>query len=408
MKKWLWILAGILLFLGIGGLVGYFFRQQQAEQQLVAPTSETLLTIAIDDLLLDNLDQLFARTKHSPQDTSNVFQLRDCWDAGLGIPAKVYFFSLVEQPGKFYSLQRLRDAHKWQAFWASHAPASTKIKALADEEHVLFRFSLKADEELADMEQLLAEKAKWIKVADLNRGKSSKKAHLHYQQLTGDLDLFADIADQEITLSGNWKLAQEAAKLDSILIRESPYDDATFLSFWNTLPLALTPGLSKALAQFSAVDSELLQANSHNYLDLFIGQKSTMQQDTILSYDYDEDFNTVEKQEIQQNEVPQLQSAWKGSAQLPSLLPTTLFYQLHPFNFADLTVLSTSTTKPASPKWILADSPLQLSIAFEQLPESWTGGILRTLQQKKVKLSLNGNIMNKNTLHIQGKVSYLD
>ena len=412
MKKVLGILAGILLLIGLGLVAAYFYRKNQAAKQLVPSNSQALLSISLDDILLEHWNDLFKNWgRDSSADSSSWPSLADYWNAGLAHPAEIYFFTLAEHEGSLYSIQRITDSTKWRVFWAEHAPGSGYLQALADGEYVLFRLGMQKDERPDDdLQAILTNWQNWTAVANLKLPQPPSGADLCYQKVDGSLSLFATLHEQNIKLSGNWRLQQALAKDQLPGAREIPSAGQTFLSFRNAIPLTETPWIGAALYKLAGIDSLALQEAGVGYVDLFIAQQMTTQQDTVLVYDYDENFNSIEKQEVRKISVPLIESAWKGDERLRALLPDKLFYAFHKqYSHDGLLFLSTVQNDSLAATYTSESAPLHIQLNFAQVPAVWAKGAMETLRMKQVNLDLQGKLEEDGReLTLQGKLSYQD
>lgn len=405
MKKGLWILFSIILLALVSLTATYFIRKHKADQQLVALNSKEIISISIDDILLDNLSQVFKSQDSRDQDSSDYLQLKDILNSGLAIPAKIYLFALDEYPGNLYSIQRLKDSVKWQKFWTSYAPNSSHLTAVTDQDFVLFRMSLKASESIQDMQNIFSGKKQWTQLKNVNFVHPKEKSHIDYSRKDESLNLSAQIKDQNVKISGTYSLAQEIPQIEPTQTRISPFTENTFLSFWNALPLKEIPWMTSALNKFAAIDTDLLAQNA-NYCDLFISEQTTTQTDTIVAYEYDDDFNSIETKQVQQISVPIIQSAWKGSQELETILPETLFYKFYKQSFKDIYYLSTDTLSRKKTVWNAHNSSLGLAINFDKLPQAWQNGILSILKNKQTKISIQGKLVDNKKIELQGEIQY--
>lgn len=178
------------------------------------------------------------------------------------------------------------------------------------------------------------------------------------------------------------------------------------LSFRSVLPLKQTPLLPTFLATFSTQSLDSLSASYHNYVDLQVRAGTTAQHDTIITYGYDDEFNSVEQREIQTLRVPIIESVWLGSPQLSDLLPTTFFYQFHTAQHGDTISMSTTSTPTRSVSFQHTDVPWQLHVDFTRWPSAWTYGPFQTLKDNDVKVSISAKASSAHTMDIQGQVTY--
>src|SRR5690606_6431867 len=141
--------------------------------------------------------------------------------------------------------------------------------------------------------------------------------------------------------------------------------------------------------------------------DLFISTDITTQQDTIITYDYDADFNSVEKKEIQEIHVPVIENVWKGDTQLAAALPEKLLYRFYKDVQDSLIILSTKKDPEFTPLFVSAASPFHLTVDFRNLPSSWNN-MLHPLQEQAFQIAVETSIIEKKTLGITGSIRYAE
>lgn len=423
MKRTLWIFVMVLVIAAGTIIALYLFRKNRALDQYVHSKSQAIVSVALDDLLLDNFDQLFrSRTQDTFGDKSPLLDVKNWWKAGISIPAQLHFFSLSNDPFTFFTIQRIDNIGKWEAFLNKYANDSVHaiddapelrlahfpllMTTLYNEHYALFRIGLSKPDSVEEMKVIWSEEKDWVYVRNLPFHSTKKtNAHLTYRDIDGTSQLFADIAENRISLSGHWQLTTEIPT-DNMQVRKPKEHTNLFLSFWSMLPLAQTPVITNFLSAVSGIEETKLIDNSYGYTDLFIGNNMIMQQDTIVVYDYDEDFNSIERKEIQEISVPLIESVWKGNEQLVFSLPNKLFYKLSKTYTDSLILLSTDGRVEFSPTFETTSSPFYLLVDFKNIPGSWNGSIVRSLQQRDAKIEISTSSSDRITLEIDGCITY--
>ncbi|TYR33354.1 hypothetical protein FXV77_18030 [Sphingobacterium phlebotomi] len=422
MKRTLWVIIVAVLVVGIALLTLYIVRKNRSLDQYVHPNSYAIVSVSLDDLLLDNLDQLFkSRTSDTVEENFPLLDLENWWKAGIEIPAQIHFFSLHDDPLTFFTIQRIDNLGKWKTFLKeyvtdslytiddpqrltlAHFPSLTST--LYNEQYALFRIGLSKHDRSEEMKAIWSEEKDWVHVRDLHQHVDKRtNTHVAYYHTDRTFQLFADISKNQIALSGQWQLA--SALPASTQVRQPTENTNLFLSFWSTLPLAQMPFITKFLTVFSDIDEANLIDNSYGYTDLFINNSMTTQRDTIVVYDYDEDFNSVERKEIQETRVPVMENVWKGNDQLAALLPNKLFYNFNKTLTDSLILLSTNEQVEFSPNFVTASSPFHFLVDFSNIPNAWNGPIFRSLQRRDVKVNVTTSVSDRHTLGIEGNISY--
>src|SRR5690606_12065089 len=131
-----------------------------------------------------------------------------------------------------------------------------------------------------------------------------------------------------IQLSGSWNLDSAIPTLSRQRILA---EDDAFIALWSNLPLRETPFIPHSLPSFSDLDPKTLALQTFDYVDVLVRSGTTAQHDSIISYEYDEDFSSTEKIEIQESSVLVIVGVWKGGMPLAAALPGALYYQFNKY-----------------------------------------------------------------------------
>lgn len=419
MKKAIAVVLSILAATGVAAMVFYYIRAYRAEQQYVHRNSAAILALAVDDLLIDNLGSVVsARSdKKSGKDSTTTVFLQHILQAGLDIPARIYFYSLAEDPSTFYTLQKINDRAKWRNFLRKYtlgmeAPqegAKTQltknIALLKSGDRLLFRLSLKDSLSSSFSAEALQQDDNWLQIRQLNAMKKLPKLdHLSYWTLDKTISLQAHIHQEKTVVQGTWQTEKILPKgiQEARAIRQ---DDVALL-FYSQLPISSTPYIAEVLSKFSDVVAEDLANEQPRYMDLLIRQQTVFQQDTIITYDYDENFNSVETHAIQHVEVPLIESVWQGDGAFAQQLPNKMFYNFNKHVVGRHILLSTGTNSLKDLKFEKKNALLTLMMDFNHWPNAWLIEPLKTLQQKGLKLSLKGTSKGERIMQIDGELRY--
>src|SRR5690606_15547392 len=133
MKRTLWIIAMVLV-IAAGTIVAlYLFRKNKALKQHIHPQSQAVVSIAVDDLLLDNMSSVFTQRTDSTPSASRSLALENWTNAGIYIPAQIHFFSLKDHPLTFYTIQKITSPTKWVIFIKQQWAAVVQPKGHAEQ-----------------------------------------------------------------------------------------------------------------------------------------------------------------------------------------------------------------------------------------------------------------------------------
>ncbi len=420
MKKAIGIVLSILAAICVAAMVFYYVRAYRAEQQYVHSNSAAILAVAVDDLLVDNLRSLVsARSqKQSTKDSTTIAFLRDIWQAGVDIPARIYLYSLAEDPHTFYSVQKINDQAQWHIFLRKYTPdmeapeegiaiqLTKNIAMLRSGDRILFRFSLKDSSSSSFTAEALQQDDNWIKIRQLNAVKKLPKLdHVSYWTLNNKISLRAHIHHDNTEILGSWQV-------DKVLpqgrheVRTFTQDNVALL-FWSQLPISSMPSVPQTLSKFSSAINDTAY-DKPRYMDLLICQQTVSQQDTIITYDYDENFNSIEKSTIQDIQVPLIESVWQSDSAFAQQLPDKMFYKLHKYQRDKVIILSTQDHLANAPTFEKnRDAYLfMLRLNFANWPESWSFGPFKFLQMRQVKAIVSAIAENTHQMEIKGKICY--
>lgn len=423
MKKLLVIILGILAATIVAAILFYYIRKNRSTEQEVYGQSQSIIAISIDDLLIDHVGQLLRpSSKDSTAEEGSKRKLwKDLWNAGVHIPAHLFLFNLAEEPTVFYSIQKVDDLDKWEKFLAKYAKDSSAIAA--QEKHVqdvkinpftrvvyvnnrlIIRLSAEGKSTDQPFPSIVSDPSKWQKVNEMVAfEKDLLGGHINYWTNDQNIRLQADIKDQKTIITGSWKVTEKTK--ESQQVRDLT-PDSTAVLFWSNLPSANKLLIEAVINRFSEQEEKQHLEQEISYLDVLIKNKLITQEDTIIAYDYDENFNSVETKTVQQIDVPFIESTWMGGAGLSDQLPDKLFYKLFQSSQDSLRILSTQKSSADHYSLSPAAMAMQLRIDFRQWPATWLLDPIERLQKQAVNLQLDVKEETKGHLGIHGEINYL-
>ncbi|GHE32824.1 hypothetical protein [Sphingobacterium griseoflavum] len=403
------------------GIAIYCSRDYRSKRQLVHRDSVSILAIALDDLFIDNIYSIFSDKliPHKRSDSTSSALMKNIWNAGLAIPAHMFFFNLPEDPTTYYSLQSVKDHARWDKFLARHAmqqhtgegrgfaKINQFISVFTVEEHVLIQVSPQDSINRKWRAADLTQEKNWLPIRQLHpQQKLPELDHISFWKVNEELSLHAHLSRTKATIFGKWPL-HEKLPVGKNRVRVFTETDAP-VAFWSRYPLMVLPSLRHSLANLLNLNVENLQSHKLPYLDLLVHKSTVQQQDTIISYDYDEDFQSVETTHIQSIEVPHIASFWQIDDTLARSLPQNMFYKLYKYPQAGGTLLSTldhAVKRPAFEE-IPNGNVLMLQLDFNTWPTSWSFNHLNTLKRWQVQVNVKAKTADSNSLQIEGEVCY--
>ncbi|SMG27664.1 hypothetical protein [Sphingobacterium psychroaquaticum] len=398
----------------------YLVRKYQANKQFVSTQSTTILSVAVDDLLLDNVSSLLKKKKSQVSDTTSKRNwLKDFfWNSGLKIPSRLFFFSLPQEQDNLFAILSVSNYETCLSFFVNHYPKQIE---LIDKEkglmavklhkycHILFNKEFlalgvsTAEPELKQsLAALLDKPQSWqTAVSKATEIGFTFDKHVTLNRLDQTLAIGIDIRENKATITGNWLLSQQQPTKK--MIRQlQPTTDV--LTFWSTLPFEETPLLARISALALGNETASMKAD---YIDIQVSPQSTTQQDTIISYGYDDNFNSIETSEIRTLTVPKVSYTWRGTIKNKVQLPSKFFYNFYRTEVDNYEINSTSRDSEQQ-QFISTESPIFLAVDFGRWPNSWSMGLFETWKASRLKVHIDSRIKEGRTLTINGHASIAD
>lgn len=418
MKRVALIIAMLVLL--IVGFISttYMVRKSKIKEQYVSSMSTSVLSFAVDDLLLDNISNVLPwNSKQLKTKQSNSWIKRLLFDAGISIPARIHLFAMPSQKTAFYGILKLKNYDDCFSFFANLYPEgidfvdkekgivsvviNKNINLLFDYDNIVYKITTAGNTDFKDLQTLLQEKDKWVQIGSFEGFEDAlSKKHIAYHEKDAAFKLEATITHTHTEIEGKWLMNEDLTT--DFQIRDI---DTTqqILTFWNVLPRQEVPLLTTFINSYTTLKPEQLE---NNYFDLQINSQYSLQKDTSIAYTYDDDFNMMEEIQINEVSVPTITQAWKYNEVVEASLPNTFFYKFQKKQIDQYLISTTSDIFPAQAKPKQTLYPLYFSVNFEDWPDSWNISILKRLHEKKVKATLKAKREDIKTLIIDGRITY--
>lgn len=419
MKRFARILGLLLLLIISAMLIMYTVRKHKIDEQYVSSASTSILSVAVDDLILDHLSSLLTVHKKQGDTTqSDTWMKKMLFNAGIYIPARIHLFTIAPQEAQFYGILQLRNYDACFSFFANHFPEGINfvdkenslvsvrvdqhMKVLFDRHTIVYKLSLGSDSSFTDLQSILSNPEGWRKIGSMKDFEhASSRKHIAYAQKDGRLKMEANIKSHKAEIDGEWLLAQDLK--DELMVRDMDTTKQALI-FWNVLPFSEVPVLAAMMHKFTALDENVV--NSTDYFDLQISDDTVLQQDTAIAYAYDEDFNVIEQLQVNESTVPRIVHSWRYNKLVAEEMPNALFYKFHKKRVGEFLLNSTSASFPDRVNNKQTKHPLYLYIDFERWPTTWEASIFSRLKDAKVKARIRTTPQNKRTLFIKGDITY--
>ncbi|TDS17583.1 hypothetical protein [Sphingobacterium paludis] len=420
MKKVAGIVLGVIAAIIVAAISIYYIRDYQAKRQLVHKHSTSFLILSIDELLIDNIVPLLRTASNDTLNTGRAKSqfLKDVWHTGLAIPAKLLLFSLPKDPGIFYSIHQIKDIEDWSRFVNNYSESGPPqqstdsntfrrlhryIQVATKGDRVVFRFGATDADWTDEAYALLDPSENLVALTQLESYRHvAKKGHMTYWQSDGQLAVTAELADQKLTIDGHGRLGKK--------IQSGPYSvrkmnsEKTAIAFWSRLPIQATPIIEATIARFADGLTTGLFQTPPNYVDLLVSKELVLQRDSIVTYEYDDDFNPIETTTVQTLEVPRIESLWKGGADLDKQLPDQFFYTLHRYREADAVMLTTQEGSPQPLHYEQNPYMFMLRLNMVNWPANWMTAALRRLQRARFMATLSAIPNGDDAVTIGGEI----
>lgn len=359
-KKLIFILVGLIALIAISLYLFLKVREQRSKNALVHSESEYVLRVSVDKILSEIAWNAVMNPRHYlAKDTARraaADSIRSS-DLGLDIPASIYLFALKGSEGTWYTMLAIDNEQKLQAFINNRVVGDSipieregdhwwisgkddRISFYGDSKNVLVALSLEKTAKKQDMMELWNQRVDQMvpisTVTDFKLDKSS--ADIQWQQRGGSTSgtlLFSQgMITAELSLPNNILRLPSKAQ-----VRELPASNVLNAYCQADLRPLLTK--YKDNLQRYNIPVDTLARYYGGYLDLQWRSEDVVQMDSVIAYDYDDNFNRIEKKELREESVPNLLFTFKASPHLTSYLPERLFYKFYKTMEGDQMGLST-------------------------------------------------------------------
>ena len=327
MKRVLTIVAGLLLLI-IAGAWGYWTYRQYRSYQAPIPTGATSLArIGVDGLLVDIAwNALWHRSYYQGKQTEKPFKFdRSSWlRTGMAIPANIFVYQLGASEQEhisdvYFGSLALTDSTIFSQ-WLTRQPnlniqrdtlgtviTSEHLVAVYDADRVFFALSPKkitsARPHIRNATQALMASRDWTTVDE---------SPFHaIRKCDGDLVVLgAQQATIEFkngqmlfSMAGTWK-SRSAESRSAPQVGIPQFSSSNTASLWVAGLPAFLAGKTFELGPYTLAGDSLLKYNQGNVMIEWKG--TVMQHDTVITYDYDDDFTMQERIELVEKPAPEL------------------------------------------------------------------------------------------------------
>ncbi|MHC5353402.1 hypothetical protein ACYSNX_04295 [Myroides sp. LJL115] len=412
-----YLVIGVVLLV-IALFVAYKYRQSQAKNQLVDPQATSILAIAVDDMVWNNLRTLFLDSKKSDSTSSDAKQWAEyLWKTpGVSIPSKLYMFTKETSSYGFYGILKVKNYDNCFSYFATdHAQemefldkeksvvslrVNPYVSIVFNQEYLVY--SISADKNIDDLGllQTLQSKDSWVKVKDLDA--------FYNQMPTGDISFLNK--EKNLSIAANLKDHTLSFEIDRYLDRqlETQMWQRQFkkdnLALWMTYSMDLEqiPGLYPIVSDLLKLE----QPTPINYVDVSLAKDLTLVTTTKVVMDYDQDFNQVESTVEYSQELPWLSYSFLQEDVTSEVLQKTLSPGFELLEEKDFVLASAKLGDNLSFEKVETISPLQGYIDFANLPTFTKDEVITELQKNNVVVEFSSETTSLTSIKVWGKISW--
>ncbi|PVH25414.1 hypothetical protein [Sphingobacterium corticibacter] len=430
MKRFVRVLGWVFLPFGVLalGLVLFFsYRNMRSQSQWVHRDATAILEIRSDQIIRElagnalwNPRAYFGAARDTAANT-DLQKLRP-WNLGISLPANMYFFDVPAGSNGYFSIQTIDDLSRlqqvlsiigWQIdlpsdnsyFWSANT-TNKSLFIVGNEQQVVLAWNPKKSDEVVElMKQILDAQADLIEISTIiDQRPTAAKGDIIFWQPAKDDFWSMDLSAGKLGVVG---LLDDSERRFSNKPLGAAFPDDNILSM--RLHADIRPWLAKHkdLLQAQGLPWQEIEPYLGNYWELQWKNEAVIQSDTIITYDYDDNFEMVEKRELRNETVPYLNLAFMASPHLLSYLPEKLFYKFYKQQAGQLLLLSTDSQQAISSAQ-LAPQTDHFFLKYQQ-PDIWQAPIpLPSWLQKIQKGTFVGTHNTETVINLSGTVEFKD
>lgn len=432
-KRFILVILIVLVCVAVGFTLFWQIRKHNANKQLVHKNSTSILKVSVDDIVFDVLLSEINNSSFFDKDSISKDGEKKKWDIGLSIPASMYFFSIDNDFRSLYTYQEIKDEELFlktitEAFYLDSSDIerdndrwrisshSGKVKFVGDSKNVLI--SLSYSSSMLNMYLKNLSLNDWDVMQDMWKNRSTAFDQVKNIDSLKNVNFDDDLVYLNLKSKDRFSLdfgngfVKGSANLHSILLKPRQdnkvrkMDEGTIISAYlnlNISPLLVTfkPFFDKAPEA-----KDFLVKSFGGYADVQWKKGEVTQQDTIVTYDYDDNFEPVEKELVRDEQVPNLTFTFKGSKDLYNLIPNKIFYKVNKNVDNGYLVLSTDVENKSSLD--LETSPYFMNFQYHY-DESIQKYVSKDRNLEKIKsVSVVGKVSEDGGTLFEGEVKLVD
>ncbi|WP_164122105.1 MULTISPECIES: hypothetical protein [Sphingobacterium] len=409
LKKLILILVGLIALIAISLYLFLKVREQHSKQALVHSESEYVMRVSVDKILSDIARNAIKNPGYylTKDTTSSTVPDRiKSSDLGLHIPASIYLFTFKDKEGTWYTLLEVDDHQKLQTFLRQRVVGDSiqieqegsnwwvssnddRMSFYGDSKQVLVALSLEKTGKKQEIMELWNQRIDHMlpisTAEDFNLENSA--VDIQWQQ--------RGVSTSGIMSFNQGMIALELSLANSVL-RLPSEAQVRALPTSNVLNVYCQADLSPLLMKYKDnlkrynIPVDTLMRYYGGYLDLQWRSEDVVQMDSVIAYDYDDNFNRIEKKELREESVPNLLFTFKASPHLKSYLPERLFYKFYKTMDGDQIGLSTDAEAKNNYPYHRTNDALHISYQHNDAVQRYLGWVPQLDNIKQILISGRG------------------
>ena len=432
MRKVLKIFGAIVLFLVVF-LFGFIkYRQYSANNALIPVEAETLIKINADQIIQSIAWNVPFNLNHYLKSSKRNKKRKSKMDFPITIPASVYLYTLKNYgSGTFFCRLEISDYTAFVNFintgsglqrfplagmemqWAKSSDGKLTIFYNKEAVAISYSFSKTNVEEV--LPEILLQKNSIEANKSIFSKEMKRKDHLIFSgdHISGILNFKSGEMNVEISWLSNLVIPAEKPVHSAI----QPH---TIVQFWLNADLENFPSKEIYRKDFRLNTDSLLKYYA-GYMDLEWSDV-IKQKDTIITYEYNDDFEKVEIKSVQENKIPSFQVSLKSDAKklmtylekedlldTATMLINTKAFPLFPLyvseNEQEL-MLGTNRQKANESKKVLNDEFMYLNVNFKKLKAEYNLPFISDGIRNLDELKVTGKSLGPDAILIKGKLRF--
>ncbi|MBC6109858.1 hypothetical protein ACFOG5_08225 [Pedobacter fastidiosus] len=431
MKKFLIISATIVVLLLISYFAFFKYREIQSNNVLIPANTNAVIKISVDGLFKTLAISYLKHPKEYAGSGKKDFKQKiEDLKTGLEIPANIYFYGLKgKDKSTFFSTFKISDSVAFQKFAESKLSSKlTKIEhnfyqstdstltILFDNKKVAFAFAPKKDASVSILRDLLNQK-NTVKIGETKFADLTDISdHLCFQNEQSLSKM--NFTDGKVDFTSEFisKIIEPALKPQHrILSSEST------ISFWINAKYKADSTKKEPAIESPALSTNTLKSFYKDYIDIE-WLSSTKQVDTVVGYEYNDNFERVEKKILQDNMVPNISINMDANATEMAnylkkygllnsstgkisgpIIPFSSFYFKANQNNVQL---STIKNKNLEVKKEASDDFLYFKLNFEKLGKQQPFNVLISRINLFKKLEIRGRAIEKDKIKLESELTF--